>query len=158
MIVEFLRRESWLVVRTIDLGTIARVLVVERDGERWALKIRWDGMLDAAALLTEYRVLRYLNATPMRSYVPRLGSWLPNLGGFLMEHLGYPSRAEKEEPGWVKELARALRMLHAVDLPQIPGLADDRPEVGNAMSERFRRLFATVLRTDRFWTRLGEGD
>ena len=158
MIAEFLTRESWQVVQTIDLGTTARVLVIERDGERWALKIRRDGMLDAAALLTEYRLLRYLNATPMRLHVPHLEAWLPDVGGFLMEHLRYPTRAEKQEPGWPKELAHALRTLHDVDPPHIPGLPDDRPRVGRAVSKRFRRLFATLLRTDRFWTRLSEED
>ena len=75
-----------------------------------------------------------------------------------MEHLRYPTRAEKQEPGWPKELAHALRTLHDVDPPHIPSLPDDRPQVGRAVSKRCRRLFATVLRTDRFWTRLSEED
>lgn len=158
MIAQFLRRESWQVVRAIDLGTTARVLVVERDGERWALKTRRHGTSDTTGLLTEYRLLRYLNATPMRPYVPRLEAWLPDVGGFLMEHLRYPTRAEKERADWTKELARALRALHDVDLPRISGLMDDRPDVGRAVSQRFGRLFATVLRTGYFWTGLSAED
>jgi aminoglycoside phosphotransferase (APT) family kinase protein len=154
----FLNRGSWRLVETVDLGTTARVFIIEGDDERYALKIRRDEESDASALLAEYRVLRYLNGTPARRYVPRIGAWLPELDGFLMECLRYPTPAEIEEEAWMPGLARALRTLHSVDLPTIEGLEDDRPDVGNAVSRRFQDLFELVLRTDDFWAGLSGQD
>jgi aminoglycoside phosphotransferase (APT) family kinase protein len=154
----FLKRGSWRLVETIDLGTTARVCIIDRNDEWYALKTRRDEESDASALLAEYRVLRYLNATPARRYVPRIVAWLPELGGFLMECLRYPTAAEKGEEAWMPILARALRTLHSVDLPTIQGLEDDRPDVGGAVSRRLRDLFELVLRTDDFWAGLSGQD
>jgi aminoglycoside phosphotransferase (APT) family kinase protein len=154
----FLRRESWHLVESIDLGTTAHVLIVEREGERYALKTRRDEHSHATVLHTEYRVLRYLGGTSARRYVPRVGSWLPELGGFLMERLRYPTAAEEEREGWMPSLARALQTLHGVDPPTIEGLEDDRPDLGGAVSRRFRELFELVLRTEDSWAGLSEED
>jgi len=145
-------------VRYIDLGTTAHVFVVEKDEERYVLKTRRDGGLDTRAVSAEYRVLQYLNSTPMQRYVPRVGKWLPDLEGFLMEYLRYPTRAEKEVTAWMPNLASALQTLHSTSLPSIQGIADDRPNVSAAISKRFRDLFQVVLRADSFWDRLPRED
>lgn len=149
---------SWRVLQTIDLGTTARVLVVERDGARYALKTVRDEDADAGALLTEYRVLQHLNQSPAQRYVPRVEQWLPEHKGFLMAHLRYPTPAEREAPDWLAGLARALRALHGVALPQIAGLPDDRPDVARALTQRLRTLFDLALRTDTLWGGLAERD
>jgi aminoglycoside phosphotransferase (APT) family kinase protein len=157
-VAEFLKRKSWRLVQHIDLGTTAHVFVVERGNERCVLKIRRDEDADTSVLLAEYRVLRYLTGTSMQRYIPRVGDWLPELDGFLIEYLRYPTRAERADQVWVPNLARALQTLHSVDLAPIQGLADDRPSVGTAISRRFRDLFKVVLRTDGFWTGLLKED
>jgi aminoglycoside phosphotransferase (APT) family kinase protein len=155
---EYLRQKSWRLVQYIDLGTTAHIFVVEKDGKQYVLKTRRDKNSNAPALLAEYRVLQYLSGTFMQRYVPQVGEWLPELDGFLIEYLRYPTRAEREEAVWVPNLARALQTLHSVNLPSIQGLADDRPNVGTAVSRRFRELFKTVLRTDGFWAHLSRED
>lgn len=94
----------------------------------------------------------------MQWYVPRVGEWLSELEGFLMDCLRYPTLAEREEAVWVPDLARALQTLHSVALLPIQGLADDRPNVGAAISRRFRDLFEVVLRTDGYWDGLPSED
>ncbi|MBU0513006.1 MAG: aminoglycoside phosphotransferase family protein [Chloroflexi bacterium] len=158
VVADFLKREAWHLVQYIGLGTTAHIFVVKKDNERYVLKTRRDGDPDTCALLAEYRVLRYLNSTPMQRYVPGVGEWLPEPDGFLMKYLRYPTEAEKEAADWVPNLARALQTLHSVNLPSIQGIADDRPNVGTAISKRFRDLFQVVLRADGFWGRLPRED
>ena len=141
---EALRRASCRLLQTVDLGTTARIHVVERDGRRYALKAAWDEGAGPSTLLTEYRVLRYLNATPMQRYVPSAGDWLPEVDGFLMATLRYPTPAEKVDPAWVPTLARALRTLHSAAPPAIPGLPDDRPDVARSVARRFAERMVTL--------------
>ena len=157
-VARFLERESWRLARTIDLGTTAVVKVVERDGEQAALKTRREEASDGQALLVEYRVLRYLNSTTMRRYVPRVAEWLPELNGLLMEHLRYPTPAEKADAALLPELASALRRLHDLPLPTIQGLVDKGPDVGAALCRRWGTLFEMVWRSDDVWVGLSEGD
>jgi len=157
-IVESLRRASYHLVQTIDLGTTARILVVEKDGQRHALKILRDRDANACAMRTEYRVLQHLSGTPMRAYVPRVGPWLHAFNGFLMAYLRYPTPAEKGDAAWMPNLARALRTLHTIEPPALLGLQDDRPDVVGAVARRFRALFHQVWRSDAFWAGLSEED
>ena len=154
----YLERESWHLIRCVDIGMTARVYIIERDGERRALKVRRGDSDDKAALRTEHRLLTYLGRTPMRRCAPDVAKWLPGVDGFLMTYLHYPSRAEKEAPTWIRNLASALRTLHGLGPPSIPGLEDDRPSVGGAVIERFRSLFEGVWRTNGFWAGLSAGD
>lgn len=158
VVTDFLKRESWHLVQYIDVGMTAHIFVVEKDNERYALKTRRGEDYDAPALLAEYRVLHYLNSTSMRPYVPGVGEWLPELDGFLMEYLRYPTRAERKVAAWMPNLARALQTLHGVTLPSIQGIADYRPNVGTAISRRFGDLFKIVLRADGFWAHLPRED
>jgi hypothetical protein len=137
-------------LQTIDLGTTAPIHVVEQAGQRYALKAVRDEGVGPEALLTEYRVLQYLNGTPMRRYVPSVGAWLPEVGGFLIAYLRYPTPAEKGDPAWLPTLARALWTLHGAALPAIAGLADDRPEMARSVARRFAQRFEAILRTDAF--------
>ena len=157
-VADFLKQKSWHLVQYIDLGATAHVFVVEKDDKRNILKIRRGGKNDACTLQAEYRVLQYLNTTPMRQYVPRVGEWLQELDGFMMEHLRYPTRAEKEAGAWRSNLARALQILHSISLPSINEIADDRPDVGIAVSNRFQSLFQIVLQENDFWERLPRED
>ena len=122
------------------------------------MKIRRDEKPDTCTLKTEHRVLQYLNTTPMRQYVPGVGEWLREIDGFLMEHLRYPTRVEKEARAWRSNLARALQILHSINIPSIKEIADDRPDVGIAVSNRFRNLFQVVLNENDFWESLPRED
>lgn len=157
-IAAFLSRRSWRLDQCVDLGMTARVLVVEGDGDQWALKVGRPGDSRVDTLRREYQVLKFLGTTSMRRHIPRVVEWLPEINGFLMSYLRYPTRGERQTSTWIPDLAYALRTLHNVGLPPIPGLADDRPEVGAAVVRRFRTLFATVLRQDGFWAGLAEED
>lgn len=98
--------------------------------------------------------MQYLNTTVMQQYVPRVGEWLQELDGFLMEYLRYPTQAERDATAWGPRLAQALQTLHGISLPAIQGIADDRPEIGIAISHRFRSVFRVVRKEDGFWARL----
>lgn len=154
----YLKGIPWKLVRRIDLGMTADVFIVERGEERRALKVRREGGASGEALLVEHRVLRYLNGTPMRRYVPRVGAWLPEVDGFSMEYLRYPTREERAAEGRIPTLAHALRTLHDLELPAIEGLPDDRPDLGASVLEHFGDLFAAVLRGKDFWAGLAEAD
>jgi aminoglycoside phosphotransferase (APT) family kinase protein len=154
VVADFLNRKAWHLVQYIDLGTTAHIFVVEKGGKRHVLKIRRDGNSDTCALRAEHQVLQYLNATVMQQYVPRVGEWLQELDGFLMEYLRYPTRAERDAKTWRPSLAQALQALHSISLPAINGIANDHPEIGTAIGNRFRSMFQIVRKEDSFWTRL----
>jgi aminoglycoside phosphotransferase (APT) family kinase protein len=156
--VDYLANRYWRPVEKIDLGTTADVYVVERDGTRRVVKVGRDGGADGRALLTEYRVLAYLNQTPMRRYVPWVAGWLDEIDGFVMEYLRYPTRAERSRADWMPALARALRTLHSLAVPTMPELPDDRPDPGAALQQRWRVLFERVWRSDIAWSGLSEQD
>lgn len=158
VVADFLKRKAWRLVQYIDLGTTADVFVIEKDDKQYILKIRRDGKHDACSLQAEHQVLQYLNTTPMRQYVPKVGEWLQEIDGFLMEHLRYPTLAEKEARAWKSNLAQALQILHSIDLPSIKEIADDRPDLGIAVSNRFRSLFQVMLKENDFWERLPTED
>ncbi len=63
---------------------------------------------------TSTRVLRHLNRSPMRPYLRRVHTRLPELDAFLMAYLRYPTSAEKEQATWIPDLGCAMRTLHAV--------------------------------------------
>jgi Ser/Thr protein kinase RdoA (MazF antagonist) len=145
-------------VQHIDLGTTAHLFVVENGDERQVLKTPRDGESDTAALRVEHQVLRYLNATVMQQYVPRVGEWVQELDGFQVEYLRYPTLAERNAKTWRPHLAQALQALHGLRLPVINGIADDRPEIGVVISSRFRSMFQHIQEEDTFWTGLPRED
>jgi thiamine kinase-like enzyme len=51
-------------------------------------------------------------------------------------------------------MASMLRTLHAVELPVIVGIGDDRPDIENTISKRFCHIFDKVLEEDSFWVTL----
>lgn len=157
-VTDFLKREAWRLVRYIDLGMTAHVFLVEKDGKRYVLKTRRDEGPDTCAVSAEYRVLQYFSGTPMQWYVPQVGKWLPDIEGFLMEYLRYPTEAEKNATAWMPNLARALQTLHSLGPSSIREIVDDGPDVGAAVSRRFRDLFKIVLRADGFWAHLPRED
>lgn len=157
-VADYLSRRGWRLAQSIDLGTSAHILVVEDGNERHALKIQRDQSSDVRALRTEYQVLQYLSRTAMRQYVPGVGAWLPELGGFLMEVLRYPTPAERDAQAWAPDLAHALQTLHRLTLPAVTGLADDRPDISAAVSRRFRHMFELVQKGAGYWARLPGAD
>ncbi len=158
VVADYLKRNAWHLVQYIDLGTTAHIFIIEKNGERYVLKTQRDGNSDTCALRAEHRVLQYLNTKPMQQYVPRVEAWLQELDGFLIEYLLYPTQAEKQTKEWVPNLACALQTLHSTSLPSTGGIADDRPDVGTAISNRFRNLYQIVLKEDTFWARLSIKD
>ena len=76
---DFLKQKTWQLLQHIELGTIADVFVVGKEGERHVLKVPRDANADAHTLYTEHRVLQYLNVTPMQQFVPEVGEWLCSL-------------------------------------------------------------------------------
>lgn len=160
VVLRFCKQRSWILTETIDLGTAARVYVVETNtnGQRYALKTQRDPASQDHAVRTEYHVLEHLNSTPMRQVVPRVGDWLPEVDGFLMDLLRYPTPVESQAPTWALDLGHALHMLHNMSVPTITGIPDDRPNVAEALSHRFRLLLQLVLRGDDYWARLPKAD
>ena len=109
----FLGEASWRSVRRVDLGRTAWVYIVEREGERRALKASRDGGDNRATLRTEQRLVRYLRGTPMRKYVPR-GRGVAAGGGGLpydLSPLSLPSGEAGDDVG-------AKSRLRAPDAPQ----------------------------------------
>jgi len=158
VVADFLKINDWHLLQYVDIGDTADVLVVEKDDKQYALKIRREGNSDTCTLKTEHQVLQYLATTPMRQYVPRVGEWLWEINGFLMERLQNPTQAEKETEAWRSNLARAIQILHSISLPPIKEVADDRPDVSIVVNNRFRNLFQVVLKGNSFWERLSRED
>lgn len=143
----FFETHGWTLVDSIDLGTTAYVHGVEIDETRYAFKT--CGHPSAAQQLrVEYELLQHLRASPMVDYVPATHGWIPELNGFLMDYLWYPTSAELELLEWMTQVATALRTLHQVALPAIDGFPDDRgPDgIGRAFCQR---LLSTGIRAGR---------
>jgi aminoglycoside phosphotransferase (APT) family kinase protein len=149
--------DGWRIVQTIELGTTARVWIVEKNGQRRALKTRHDEIAKPS-LKREYDLLNYLSTTEMAQYVPAVGDWLKKAAGFWMEYLRYPTQEELIKFDLPSALGTALRTLHALPLPTIPGLADDRPSAAAAICDRLRSSFESLLSDDRHWLSLSIQD
>lgn len=150
----FLERNKWT-VQAVEFGYTAEVLIIERDSEKRAMKIARDEDR-IGTLSTEYQLLQYLNNTPLRSQVPEVGEWLEDVGGFLMEYLTYPALEEVRGETWLPQLARTLRKLHDVELPNIEGIPDDRPYIGRSIGKRYIEFFGIILNGDDYWEDLPE--
>jgi len=151
----FLERNNWWPVQAVTFGATGYVLVVERDSERRALKVARD-KASVSKLSTEHRLLRHLNNTQLRPYVPEVGEWLEEVGGFIMECLQYPEREGKRSETWILSLARALRMMHGIEINPINGIPDDRPDISRTVSKRLAEKFGIVLEGDEYWKSLPE--
>lgn len=147
---DFVSVNGWQIVEDVDLGTTARVFVVEREGQRQVLKTLRDEASSACPLRVEHGVLCCLNGTAMAPHVPRVGEWIDAVGGFLMEYLRFPTPAERDAPAFVRDLAAALRTLHALEVVPLAGVEDDRQSAGAAVSHRLRASLALVNQDDVF--------
>ena len=155
---DFLDANTWQLIQYIDLGTTAHVFVIERESEKCVLKTQRGGATVTCSLRLEHVILQYLNETDMAQYVPAVGEWIHEVDGFLMEHLRYPTPAERETYDLLHTLAVALRTLHGVDLPPIKDVADDRPLVSTAINRRLQDAFGAVTEDDSFWAGLSSED
>ena len=156
--VHYFSSNSYEIVKTLDLGTTSLIYVLQKDQQQTIGKVpRIPGKTN---LLTEYRLLQYLDNSPLKGHVPAPIQWVPELGGFLMEYqeLRYPTQAEREDRRFVAELARLVRELHKLETPTIPGLPDDRPEPGRAVIRRFEDDFRVIQREEAYWKRLSATD
>lgn len=154
----FIEKKGWHLVQYIDLGTTADIFVIEKDDGKYALKTARGANLNVSRLRTEYLVLQHLNRTPMKKYVPRVGKWIQEVNGFLMEYLRYPNLGSTLAQGPYQALALILKTLHKVELPTALGIEDDRPNINAAIGHRFRSMFQVVLEDDLFWAKLPADD
>jgi len=157
-VVDFLEQHAWTRLEYCDLGTTAHAFIVEKDSQRSVLKVLHTEQAGSSTLSREYQLLRYLMTTPMRPHVPAVQEWLPDLGGFVMEYLRPPTPAEQQSAAWIPNLACTISTLHNISLPSKDRLADDRPDIGAAMGQRFQVVFQMVLENDRSWAHLSGED
>lgn len=156
--VHYFSSNSYEIVKILDLGTTSHIYVLQKEQQQYIGKVpRIPGKTN---LLTEYRLLQYLNSTPLKGHVPVPVQWIPELGGFLMEYreLRYPTQAEREDRRFVAELARLVKELHKLETPAIPGLPDDRPEPSRAVIRGFEEDFRVIQREEADWKRLSAID
>jgi len=156
-VASFLERNNWNPVQAVEFGVSSDVLIVERGNEKRAVKIVRDRKR-VDTLSTEFQVIQLLNNTPLKPYVPEVGEWLEDIGGFLMEYLVYPTPEEVRGETWLPRLARALRKMHETELAGITGIPDDRPDISRSVSQRFTEFFDRVLNGDEYWNGLSETD
>lgn len=150
---------GWMLVDTVDLGTTACVYVVEIDNTWYALKT-CRHLSAARQLRVEYELIQHLRASPMADYVPHTHGWIPELHGFLMEYLRFPTSVELESSVWITQIASALRALHQVVLPAIDGLPDNREPQGvtHTFGQRLLGLYNLALCGTGYWCGLSESD
>lgn len=155
----FVFRGPWALVDTVNLGTTADVYVVEIDKTRYALK-KCRHPHAARQLRVEYELIQHLRASPMADYVPVTHGWIPELHGFLMDCLRYPTSDELETTEWITQVATSLRTLHQVALPAIDDLPDDRAtqDVADALGQRLLELYSLSQRGTSYWSGLSESD
>jgi aminoglycoside phosphotransferase (APT) family kinase protein len=152
------REKSWHLVQHINNGATADIYIIEKDARKYALKIPSGTLSNNYSLKTEYLVLLHLNQTPMKQYVPSIYEWVQDANGFLMEYLCYPDQGSKNEPDMVGVLALILKTLHRLEIPTTVDISDDRPDIINAISKRFRDTFQMVLKGHSFWATLPNED
>ncbi|HEY93858.1 MAG TPA: aminoglycoside phosphotransferase family protein [Dehalococcoidia bacterium] len=146
----FLERNNWHPVQAIEFGKHSDVLIIEKGNTRYALKLVRDEE-DIDSSKKEYRVLKYLNSTPLKPYVPEVGEWLGDIGGFMMEYLEFTTPGETKTERMIPKIARALRLLHEVEYPEIEDIPDDRPDVSGTVCNRLIEMFDLVLNGDDYW-------
>ena len=73
-----------------------------------------------------------------------------------MEYLLSPTPEIKQSENWPVELARALRRIHGVQIPEIGGIPDDRSDIAHTICERFNDHSTMVLKDDNYWENLPE--
>ena len=151
----FLERNNWRPVQAIEFGKHSDVLILEKGNTRHALKLVRDTN-DIDSSIKEYRILKYLNSTPLKPYVPEVGEWLPELRGFMMEYLEFKTPGEIMTEKMIPDIARAFRLLHDIEEPDIEDIPDDRPDVSGVVCDRLTEMFDLVLKGDDYWTILPE--
>lgn len=142
-------------MRSIEFGKHSDVLIIGKGEIQYALKLVRDTD-DIGSSIKEYRVLQYLNSTLLKPYVPEVGEWLNDIGGFMMEYLEFPTPGEIKTEPMIPDIARAFCLLHEIVQPGIEDIPDDRPDVSGAVCDRLSEMFDLVLKGDDFWTILPE--
>ena len=155
---EYLRAHGWSSAGESDLGTTAHVHLVEREGSRSVLKLPRSPAMVESDLRREYYVMRRLSETAMRQYMPAVGEWVEELGGFFMSAVSPGRRAQRRSMAFAQKMGEILRILHAVPLPPEGTVADDRPDVGHAVCTRLRGVFQSVTTHGGLWSGLTEAD
>ena len=156
--IHYFSSNSCKIVKSLDLGTTSLIYVLQKDQQQTIAKVsRNPGKTN---LLTEYRLLQYLNDTPLRGHVPAPVQWVPELDGFLMEYreMRYPSPGEREDQWFVADLGKLVKILHKLKIPAIPGLPDDRPVPSRAIIRGFEEDFRIIQREETSWKRLSNTD
>lgn len=156
-VASFLELNNWTPVEVVEFGVSSDVLIIERGVEKRAMKIVRDKKrLDT--LVNGYQVIKMLNKTPLKPHVPEVGEWLDDIGGYIMEYLTYPTPQEVRSEVWLLRLARELRKMHKMDLADVKGIPDDRPDIGRSVTQRFAENFNRVWDKDDRWITLPEAE
>ncbi|MFC1947685.1 phosphotransferase family protein [Chloroflexota bacterium] len=151
----FLERNNWRPLQSIEFGKNSDVLIIEKEEIRYALKLIRDRD-DIGSSIKEYRVLKYLNTTGLKPYVPDVGEWMSDIGGFMMEYLEFPTPGEVKTEQLIPDIACALRLLHDIEQPDIEDIPDDRPDVSRAVCDRLTEMFDLALKGDDYWVIIPE--
>ena len=149
---DFLEKNGWQPFDVITHGATSDVLIIEKTHEKCALKLAREKAREI--VVREHRILTYLNATGLESNVPRVGEWLVEIDGFIMEYLLSPALEVRHSENWPVELARALRRIHRVNLPEIDGIPDDRPDIALTVSRRLVDRCSIIHNKEDYWKSL----
>ncbi len=152
---DFLEKNGWQPVEVITHGATSDILVIERDSEKYALKIAREKAKEI--VLREHRLLKYLNTIEPEANVPGVEEWLEEISGFMMEYLLYPSSEVRQSETWAMQLARALCTVHGTKVPDIEGIPDDRPDIRLTVTRRLADQCSIVHNGDDYWKSLPEG-
>jgi aminoglycoside phosphotransferase (APT) family kinase protein len=151
---DFLEKNDWQPVEVFTHGATSEILIVEKSNEKYAFKLAREKAKEV--VLREHRIVTYLNSIEPELNVPRVSEWLEEIEGFLMEFLISPTPGVKQSESWTVELARALRGIHNVRLPEIDGIPDDRPDIAMTVSRRLADRCGIIHNGEDYWRRLPE--
>jgi aminoglycoside phosphotransferase (APT) family kinase protein len=150
----FLEKNNWRPVNIITHGATSEILIIEKGSEKYALKLAREKAKEI--IVREHRILTHLNTIEPELNVPKVGEWLEEIDGFTMEYLHSPLPEFRQSETWPLELARALRRIHNVKLPEIGGIPDDRPDIHLKVSKRFTDQVDILQKRNEYWKNLAD--
>jgi aminoglycoside phosphotransferase (APT) family kinase protein len=149
---DFLEKNKWQPVEVFTHGATSEILIVEKSNEKYALKLAREKAKEV--VVREHRLLTHLNSIEPELNVPRVSEWLEDIDGFLMEYLLSSTPEVRQSESWPVKLARALRRIHRINLPEIDGIPDDRPDIALTVSRRLADRCGIIYNGEDYWKSL----
>lgn len=143
---DMIKKRGWRILSYCDMGTTSHIFVIDIKKRKYIIKI--PRKFNELILKMEYNVLKYLNMTEMKRYIPHVYYEIPEFEGFIMEFLENSKYDFKWADHQIDELAIALRILHKINISTIPEIKKVSPSIGDFLYTKFKNSFDEILKID----------